>query len=177
MASLQCRRILGSRNLVRLRDIVVATQPPSLILWQWKIGESRNSNPYGTLTVGARAKEGKKGGGEEKKKMLSLLSPRPLPAPFDSPHLLLSSGSFNMARSRANCALKENACTAGYRCDGYYTNVMSRKDTANWPRPKRGHRTNLNLRYLKANTDQCRVTPSWSTFNLESLMSILLKQF
>ena len=46
--------------------------------------------------------------------MLSLLSPRPLPAPFDSPHLLLSSGSFNMARSRANCALKENACTAGY---------------------------------------------------------------
>ena len=44
----------------------------------------------------------------------SLLSPRPLPAPFDSPHLLLSSGSFNMALSRANCALKENACTAGY---------------------------------------------------------------
>ena len=34
--------------------------------------------------------------------------------PFDSPHLLLSSGSFNMALSRANCALKENACTAGY---------------------------------------------------------------
>ena len=29
-------------------------------------------------------------------------------------HLLLSSGSFNMALSRANCALKENACTAGY---------------------------------------------------------------
>ena len=25
MASLQCRRILGRRNLVRLRDIVVAT--------------------------------------------------------------------------------------------------------------------------------------------------------
>ena len=43
----------------------------------------------------------------------SLLSPRPLPAPFDSPHFLLSSGSFNMAFSRANCALKENACTAG----------------------------------------------------------------
>ena len=43
-----------------------------------------------TLTVGARAKEGK----------------------GDSPHLL-SSGSFNMALSRANCALKENACTAG----------------------------------------------------------------
>ena len=29
-------------------------------------------------------------------------------------HLLLSSGSFNMAFSRVNCALKENACTAGY---------------------------------------------------------------
>ena len=38
---------------------------------------------------------------------------RPLPAPFDSPHLLLSSGSFNMALSRANCAIMENACTAG----------------------------------------------------------------
>lgn len=46
----------------------------------------------------------------------SLLSPRPhpLPVPFDSPHFLLSSGSFNMALSRANYALKENACTAGY---------------------------------------------------------------
>ena len=44
----------------------------------------------------------------------SLLSPRPLPASFDLPHLLLSSGSINMALSRANCALKENACTAGY---------------------------------------------------------------
>ena len=39
---------------------------------------------------------------------------RPLPAPFDSPHLLLSSGSFKMALSQANCALKQNACTAGY---------------------------------------------------------------
>ena len=39
---------------------------------------------------------------------------RPLPAAFDSPHLLLSSGSFKMALSQANCALKENACTAGY---------------------------------------------------------------
>jgi len=43
---------------------------------------------------------------------------RPLPAPFDSPHLLLSSGSFNMALLRANCALKENACTAGYPQQG-----------------------------------------------------------
>ena len=38
---------------------------------------------------------------------------RPLPAPLYSPHLLLSSGSSNMALSRANWALKENACTAG----------------------------------------------------------------
>ena len=67
-----------------------------------------------TLTVGARAKEGKGGGGGRKNTAFSLLSPRPLPAPFDSRHLLLSSGSFNMALSRANCALKENACTAGY---------------------------------------------------------------
>ena len=63
-----------------------------------------------TLTVGARAKEGKGGGGGggggEKKKTL--------PAPLDPPHLLLSSESFNMALLRANCALKENACTAGY---------------------------------------------------------------
>ena len=63
-----------------------------------------------TLTVGARAKEGKGGGGGggggEKKKTL--------PAPLDPPYLLLSSESFNMALLRANCALKENACTAGY---------------------------------------------------------------
>jgi len=65
-----------------------------------------------TLTVGVRAKEGKGGGGGEKKKFLFSL-PAPSPLPFDSPHLLLSSGSFNMAISRANCALKENACTAG----------------------------------------------------------------
>ena len=44
----------------------------------------------------------------------SLLSPRLLPAPFDSSHFLLYSGSFNMALSRANCAPQENACTAGY---------------------------------------------------------------
>ena len=66
-----------------------------------------------TLTVGARAEEGK-GEGGRKNTAFSLLSPRPLPAPFDSPHLLLSSGSFNVALSRANCALKEKACTAGY---------------------------------------------------------------
>ena len=68
-----------------------------------------------TPTVGARAKEGNGGGeGEKKNTAFSLLSPCPLSAPFDSPHLLLSSGSFNMALSRANCALKENACTVGY---------------------------------------------------------------
>ena len=55
--------------------------------------------------------ERRKGGGGGEKK--NTLSPRPLPAPFDSFHLLLSSESFNMALSRANCALKENACTAG----------------------------------------------------------------
>ena len=63
-----------------------------------------------TLAVGAREK-GERGRGE--KKYLSSL-PAPLPAPFDSPHFLLSSGSFNMTLSWANCALKENACTAGY---------------------------------------------------------------
>ena len=70
--------------------------------------------------VSARAKEGKGvgggGAGEEKNTAFSLLSLRPLPAPFDSPHLLLS---FNMALLRANCALKENACTAGYVLMGY----------------------------------------------------------
>ena len=73
-----------------------------------------------TLTVGARAKEGKGGGGGggKKKFFFSLLSPRPLPSPFDSHYFLLSSGSFNMALSRANCALIENACTAGYNAPG-----------------------------------------------------------
>ena len=44
--------------------------------------------------------------------------PAPYPAPFDSPHFLLSSEGFNMVLSRANCVLKENACTAGYQ--GYH---------------------------------------------------------
>ena len=64
-----------------------------------------------TLEVGARAKEGKGGeGGEEKI------------------HLLLSSGSFNMVLSRANCALKENACTAGYpkvKCFDLFSNSLN----------------------------------------------------
>ena len=83
--SLQCRRVLGGWNLVRVRNVVVAPIFDFMTWWQWKVGE-RNGNPY--RTVGAWAK--------------------------DSPHLLLSSRSFNMALSRANCALKENACTAGY---------------------------------------------------------------
>ena len=56
---------------------VLLYKPPSLILWHWKRGE---------------------------KILFSSLSPpipRPLPAPFDSPHFLLSWGSFNMALSRA----------------------------------------------------------------------------
>ena len=68
ISSLQCRRILGGRNLVRVRNIVVASIFDFMTVEDW--GE-------------------------------------------DSPHFLLSSGSFNMALSRANCALKENACTAG----------------------------------------------------------------
>ena len=59
-----------------------------------------------TLRVGARAKEGMGGGGGEKRgeekrekkkektrRGVSLLSPLPLPAPFDSRHFLLSSVS------------------------------------------------------------------------------------
>ena len=103
LCSLQCKRILGGRNHVRVRNIVVAA---IFDFMAWKIGESRNSNPYGRCE-GERRKGGR-GRGEN-----SLLSPRPLPAPFDSPHLLLSSGSFNMALLRANCALEQNACTAG----------------------------------------------------------------
>ena len=61
--------------------------------------------------VGVKVKEGKGGGGGEKKIRRFLFS---LPAPFDLPHLFLSSGSINMALSWANCTLKENACTAGY---------------------------------------------------------------
>ena len=45
--------------------------------------------------------------------VFSSLYPPP-PAPFDPSHFLLSSGSFKMALSRANCEHKESACTAGY---------------------------------------------------------------
>ena len=86
--SLQCGRILGRRNLVRVRNVVVAAGH----LWFYDSGRLGRVEIV-TLTVGARAKEGK-GEGEER--------------------ILLSLGSFNMALSTANCALKENACTAGY---------------------------------------------------------------
>ena len=65
------------------------------------MGESRNSN---LSAVGARAKEGKRGGGGEKS-----------PPPF---------GKFNMALSRANCALKENAEGEGNENVPSYQNEM-----------------------------------------------------
>ena len=67
--SLQCRRILGGRNLVpvAVRNIVVAAIFDFMTLEDW--GKYKS---------------------------------------------FLSSGSFNVALSRANCAPKENACTAGY---------------------------------------------------------------
>ena len=49
-----------------------------------------------SLKVGARATEGK----GEGRRWFSVLSSRPLPAPFDSPHFL-SLGSFKMGASRA----------------------------------------------------------------------------
>ena len=61
-----------------------------------------------------RGRKKETGEGEERKK----------PALFDSPHLLLSSGSLDMALSRANCALKENACTAGYSISDQYSNAL-----------------------------------------------------
>ena len=48
----------------------------------------------------------------EKNTPFSLLSPRPLPAPFDSPHFLLTSGSGAFASKSP--AQRQNACTAGY---------------------------------------------------------------
>ena len=53
-----------------------------------------------TLRAGARAKGGK-GGREAKERKNVRRFLFSLPAPFDSPHFLLSSGSFNMALSRA----------------------------------------------------------------------------
>ena len=66
--SLQCRRILGGRKLV---NRIATMKPPSLILWQRKIGESSNINPDGALTVGVRAKKEEGGGGGEEKNTAS----------------------------------------------------------------------------------------------------------
>ena len=65
---------MSRRNLVRVRNCCCCCSR------QWKIGESRNSNPYGR-SEGKRRK-----GGRGRRVRVSLLSPRPLPAPFDSPH-------------------------------------------------------------------------------------------
>ena len=43
---------------------VTLLQPPSLILWHWKIGESKNSNPYGRCE-GERRKGGRGRGGKK----------------------------------------------------------------------------------------------------------------
>ena len=83
---------MGGQNLVRVRVRIVVAAIFDFV----RLGS--------TLRVGARAKEGKEGGGEEKNYTLlfSLPADSPLPpcflclAPF-----LLSSGSFNMALSRA----------------------------------------------------------------------------
>ena len=61
LSSLQCRRILGRRNLIRVRNIVVAAIFDFMTVEDW--GEYK----IVTLTVGVRAKEGKGGGGGEKK--------------------------------------------------------------------------------------------------------------
>jgi len=75
-----------------------------LILRQWKIGESRNSNPYGSCE-GERRKEGR---GRGEKKSFSL--PAPYPAPFDSPSSLreVSTWRFReqIARSKKTPALQ-----------------------------------------------------------------------
>ena len=67
--SLQCRRILGGRNLVRVRNIVVAA------IFDFMTVEDLGRVEIVSLTVGARAKEGKGGGEGEKKK-----NPFPLPS-------------------------------------------------------------------------------------------------
>ena len=65
--SLQCRRILGGRKLLYCNHHLCYD------------GERLGRVKTVTLTVGARAKEGKRGGGGEKN---TLLSPRPLPDSF-----------------------------------------------------------------------------------------------
>ena len=79
--SLQCRRTLGGRNLVRVRNIVVVAIFDFMTV-HGRLGRVE----IVTRRVGARAKEGKGGRGRgEKRYGVFLLSPRPLPVPFDSP--------------------------------------------------------------------------------------------
>ena len=65
--SLQCRRILGRRNLVRVRNCF------SHHLWFYDSGRLGRVEIV-TFTVGARAKEGKGGWGGEKKIRLRTLA-------------------------------------------------------------------------------------------------------
>ena len=73
-------------------------KPTSLILWQRKIGESRNSNPNGRCE-GEKRRGG--GGGEKKYGVFSSFSPPPSPppSPWLTPFPALF-GSFSMALSR-----------------------------------------------------------------------------
>ena len=59
--SLQCRRILGGRKLV---NRIATMKPPSLILWQRKIGESSNINPDGRCE--GKKRRGGRGRGRKK---------------------------------------------------------------------------------------------------------------
>ena len=78
--SLQRRRILGGRKLLFcVRTVVTA-------VFDIVMEEDEERVKIVTLRVGARVKEGKEGGGGEKKY---------------SPHFLLSISSFNMGHSRA----------------------------------------------------------------------------
>ena len=107
--SLQCRRILGGRNLVRVRNVVVAAIFDFMTV---EDGESRNSNPYGRCE-GERRKGGR-GRGEN-----SLLSPRraapsplPLTRPISSALREVSTWRFReqIARSKKTPALQARSC-------------------------------------------------------------------
>ena len=60
---LRVRPMGSNADLDSILRSFVLLKPPFFILWQRKIGESRNSHPKGTLRIGVRAKEGKRGGG------------------------------------------------------------------------------------------------------------------
>ena len=106
-SSMQCRSISGGRKLLVYVRIVVLNRH----LWCYDGGRLGRVKIV-TLRIGARAKEGERGGGGEKKmrlpeiivllgKLRTLANgapnwcflfslPAPYPAPFDSPHFLLS---------------------------------------------------------------------------------------